>query len=604
MIAPPQPTGPKPKPSPSPTTPSSHPTLPTKANKQQWQRTFLGKGNGVRFQLRIIRDPSGQLLGRYFATPGSGKSWHLEGALREDNSFTLKGTENEAVFEGKFGPDGRRITTSFTNKTTQGEFHVEKMTMVFAFVPAKPLTEQASTSEPQEGDASTQSWETTITPAMKQRLPALAEPSFLKELNAVCQRLGVPRDLLLAVMAFESADSKHETRGLDPKADNGLGYYGLIQFGDDVAQDMGLIEAKKFKLMSATEQLPYVEKYLKTHGLITAVQKAHREGRNITLEELYMSVLAGNSSAAYKPFWKTKTANPIGYRNNRGLDSNADGIITPEEASDAVRLHWRDVFGNDIDERSRMIERCWYTERNLQSGVLERKWRVKPKQNPGRFPVNDTYSKSAIPAAPTLPNQNFTHAGVLKTLDAAQKRQIVSRRDWGAEIGSLDGIPAYYNDGVSSSIEVTQGKRNYSTDGKKYEYGLKWQCVEYVRRYYYDKLGITFKPRSGNAQDYFNRSTESGATNPERGLRQFRSGSSEMPTHQDLFVFGSNRYSSVGHVGIVANTIGTTVVIAQQNVGAQFTTTLQFEEYMSHGVKKYRLSKDYEAFNLLGWLRK
>lgn len=88
-------------------------------------------------------------------------------------------------------------------------------------------------------------------------------------------------------MTFESADHNHGTRGLDSKADNGLGYYGLIQFGPEAAKDFGLVSAKDFQKMSATEQLPYVEKFLKTHGYLRPLQKP-RQKTEISLLKKYI----------------------------------------------------------------------------------------------------------------------------------------------------------------------------------------------------------------------------------------------------------------------------------------------------------------------------
>ncbi|MVN85267.1 peptidoglycan DD-metalloendopeptidase family protein [Deinococcus sp. HMF7620] len=117
---------------------------------KKWERTFLGKGKGVQFQLRLVRDETGHLHGRYMAKPGQGSGWHVEGILREDNTFAVKGTENNAVFEGRFSPDGRRITTSFTNETESGKFHVESMAMGFVVMPAGLAStgQQLSSSTP------------------------------------------------------------------------------------------------------------------------------------------------------------------------------------------------------------------------------------------------------------------------------------------------------------------------------------------------------------------------------------------------------------------------------------------------------------------------
>ncbi|MCD0170072.1 hypothetical protein [Deinococcus sp. 23YEL01] len=119
-------TGPGPSPKPKTPTPTTAPR-PLKANQQRWERTFRGAAKGVTFQLRIIRRPDGHLSARYQATPGKGSGWHLEGQLRDDNTFTLKGTENKAEFQGKISPDGKTIVSSFTNPTPARVFKVDDL---------------------------------------------------------------------------------------------------------------------------------------------------------------------------------------------------------------------------------------------------------------------------------------------------------------------------------------------------------------------------------------------------------------------------------------------------------------------------------------------
>lgn len=52
----------------------------------------------------------------------------------------------------------------------------------------------------------------------------------------------------------------------------------------------------------------------------------------------------------------------------------------------------------------------------------------------------------------------------------------------GQKVDSLNGVYAFYNGEVNHVLE-----RNITTDG--YNLGLKYQCVEFVKRYYYEYLG-------------------------------------------------------------------------------------------------------------------
>jgi murein DD-endopeptidase MepM/ murein hydrolase activator NlpD len=89
-------------------------------------------------------------------------------------------------------------------------------------------------------------------------------PAFRKELYRVAKSLNTPMQWLADAMAFETSGT------FASSIDNGLGYTGLIQFGDEAAKDVGTSRAELAR-MSNTEQLKYVEKFLKmrsqAHGL-------------------------------------------------------------------------------------------------------------------------------------------------------------------------------------------------------------------------------------------------------------------------------------------------------------------------------------------------
>src|SRR5206468_12421959 len=65
--------------------------------------------------------------------------------------------------------------------------------------------------------------------------------------------------------------------------------------------------------------------------------------------------------------------------------------------------------------------------------------------------------------------------------------------------------------------------RNYSADG--YYYGQRWQCVEFVKRFYDQAKGHKMPEVMGHARSFFDESLSDGALNPRRGLQQFRNGS-------------------------------------------------------------------------------
>lgn len=125
-------------------------------------------------------------------------------------------------------------------------------------------------------------------------------------------------DYLMAIIAFESGGT------FDPAKQNNAGahYYGLIQFGEAAAKDLGTtVEA--LVAMSQLQQLDYVFKYFE----MRMKQKPLRH-----LEDFYMSVFypAAIGSSPDTPIFKKGT---VGYTQNNGLDVDRDGTITVGEIS-------------------------------------------------------------------------------------------------------------------------------------------------------------------------------------------------------------------------------------------------------------------------------
>lgn len=89
---------------------------------------------------------------------------------------------------------------------------------------------------------------------------ALARDStFTKKLHKVATSIGIPTSWLADIMAFETGGT------FSPNKGNGLGYYGLIQFGEEAARGMGT-STGELSRMTGVQQLDYVEKYLKYYA--------------------------------------------------------------------------------------------------------------------------------------------------------------------------------------------------------------------------------------------------------------------------------------------------------------------------------------------------
>lgn len=127
----------------------------------------------------------------------------------------------------------------------------------------------------------------------------------------------------------------------------------------------------------------------------------------------------------------------------------------------------------------------------------------------------------------------------------------------GKVLDSYRGIPVYDN----GLLYFRSYGKHYSQDG--YYYGQKWQCVEFIKRFFYGAKRHKMPDVMGHAKSFFDDTVPDGALNPRRGLTQYRNGSPEKPRPDDLLVFTDTKY---GHVGIVTCTGETTVEIIQQNI--------------------------------------
>lgn len=137
-------------------------------------------------------------------------------------------------------------------------------------------------------------------------------------------------DYLIACMAFES--------NLNPQAVNPVSKaVGLIQFMPNICKAYGTTSEEMLS-RSFEEQIPYVMKHFQPYYK-----------RTKTLSDMYMAILMPKyigkpeDTAIFSIL-----ASPVQYRQNKGLDTNKDGVITKQEATSMV--YSRYVKGlRDID---------------------------------------------------------------------------------------------------------------------------------------------------------------------------------------------------------------------------------------------------------------
>lgn len=161
----------------------------------------------------------------------------------------------------------------------------------------------------------------------------------------------------------------------------------------------------------------------------------------------------------------------------------------------------------------------------------------------------------------------------------------------GTAIDTYRGVKIYDN----GTVRNVSG-RNVTADG--YNLGLKYQCVEFVKRFYYEYFNHKMPDSYGHAKDFFDNSISDGGYNAKRALRQYRNGSSSRPAANDLIVFGPTPFNKFGHVAIISRVADESIEIAQQNPGKGNPSRATYSLTQVNG--GWQVGNKY----VLGWLRK
>lgn len=161
----------------------------------------------------------------------------------------------------------------------------------------------------------------------------------------------------------------------------------------------------------------------------------------------------------------------------------------------------------------------------------------------------------------------------------------------GQQVDSLNGVYVYFNGAVDNVMG-----RSRTADG--YNLGLRYQCVEFVKRYYYEYLHHKMPDSYGHAKDFFDSSLKDGQKSERRGLTQYTNPSNTKPKVSDLLIFAGTTFNRYGHVAIISNVTEREIEIIQQNPGRFSKSRETFP--LVHEDGKWQI----ESKRILGWLRK
>lgn len=159
----------------------------------------------------------------------------------------------------------------------------------------------------------------------------------------------------------------------------------------------------------------------------------------------------------------------------------------------------------------------------------------------------------------------------------------------GEKIDSLNHVIVYYNGNTGNIFGRNITKDNYNL-------GLKYQCVEFVKRYYYENLHHKMPNVYGNAIDFYDKNVADGELNSQRNLVQYTNSSKSKPQLNDLIVFDGTSSNPFGHVAIISEVTTDEIEVIQQNVGSKSRD--HFDLLFKSG--KWMVGNE----RVLGWLRK
>ena len=179
----------------------------------------------------------------------------------------------------------------------------------------------------------------------------------------------------------------------------------------------------------------------------------------------------------------------------------------------------------------------------------------------------------------TYDNKAFTEKDYLNP--ELSKRS--TRSAFGSYVGSFNGVDAYSNGTTNTASYEYNNAEGINT-------GMKWQCVEYVNRYYYNIYDIDLKSTGiyGNANHYYDNASKAG-------LNAYPNDGEVAPKEGDILCSNGGSY---GHVAIVRNVTSSSIDVIHQNWSN--TSSDNSKTLSRSGNYVYAFSSGYPV---KGWLR-
>lgn len=161
---------------------------------------------------------------------------------------------------------------------------------------------------------------------------------------------------------------------------------------------------------------------------------------------------------------------------------------------------------------------------------------------------------------------------------------------FGTNLGNYNGVISYSNGSggyVSNLYNYVNGTNT----------GMKWQCVEYVNRYYLIQKSLDIRIAGQNAVDYYPNASA-------RGLISYQNQGNTSPEIGDVLCFSGGN-PNYGHVAIIREIGSNYLKVIQQNV-SQTSNDANYNINMTVSGGQYNVSGSTigSGYSCQGWLRK
>ena len=188
---------------------------------------------------------------------------------------------------------------------------------------------------------------------------------------------------------------------------------------------------------------------------------------------------------------------------------------------------------------------------------------------------------AAVAVLGTACSDSKEGSGTLVTEPMAPALSAAAGTRFGDKVGSFQNVDIFSNSPIGKPAVV-----------QYWQYGQKWECVEFARRYTALRYGVML-PGVTYAADFWSKVTMPVS------LRRVTNGAVELPQVGDLVIMSTNGTTTPGHIAVVSAVSSSSATIAQQNA-VSWSQGLAVSSTTVAGTRRYTIAA-LSGHGTLGW---